>query len=153
MALDLFGFTISRKGEEKEEKNVKSFVPVARDDGAMEVSAMGGAYGTVVDLEGSAKNEADLVSKYRTMMQQQECDSAVEDIVNEAIIIEDESAVNIVLDNIDISKQLKNKIRQEFDNVLKVLDFSNAGYDIFKQWYVDGRLYYHIMIPLHDIIL
>ena len=58
MALDLFGFTISRKGEEKEEQNVKSFVPVARDDGAMEVSAMGGAYGTVVDLEGSAKNEA-----------------------------------------------------------------------------------------------
>ena len=146
MALDLFGFSISRKGEEKEEQNVKSFVPVARDDGAMEVSAMGGAYGTVVDLEGSAKNEADLVSKYRTMMQQQECDSAVEDIVNEAIIIEDEAAVNIVLDNIDISKQLKNKIRQEFDNVLKVLDFSNAGYDIFKQWYVDGRLYYHIMI-------
>ena len=146
MALDLFGFTISRKGEEKEEQNVKSFVPVARDDGAMEVSAMGGAYGTVVDLEGSAKNEADLVSKYRTMMQQQECDSAVEDIVNEAIIIEDEAAVNIVLDNIDISKQLKNKIRQEFDNVLKVLDFNNAGYDIFKQWYVDGRLYYHIMI-------
>ena len=146
MALDLFGFTISRKGEEKEEQNVKSFVPVARDDGAMEVSAMGGAYGTVVDLEGSAKNEADLVSKYRTMMQQQECDSAVEDIVNEAIIIEDEAAVNIVLDNIDISKQLKNKIRQEFDNILKVLDFSNAGYDIFKQWYVDGRLYYHIMI-------
>ena len=146
MALDLFGFTISRKGEEKEEQNVKSFVPVARDDGAMEVSAMGGAYGTVVDLEGSAKNEADLVSKYRTMMQQQECDSAVEDIVNEAIIIEDEAAVNIVLDNIDISKQLKNKIRKEFDNVLKVLDFNNAGYDIFKQWYVDGRLYYHIMI-------
>ena len=146
MALDLFGFTISRKGEEKEEQNVKSFVPVARDDGAMEVSAMGGAYGTVVDLEGSAKNEADLVSKYRTMMQQQECDSAVEDIVNEAIIIEDEAAVNIVLDNIDISKQLKNKIRQEFDNVLKVLDFNNSGYDIFKQWYVDGRLYYHIMI-------
>tara|TARA_Y100000114_G_scaffold73420_1_gene67293 strand:+ start:2319 stop:3953 length:1635 start_codon:yes stop_codon:yes gene_type:complete len=146
MALDLFGFTISRKGEEKEEQNVKSFVPVARDDGAMEVSAMGGAYGTVVDLEGSAKNEADLVSKYRTMMQQQECDSAVEDIVNEAIIIEDEAAVNIVLDNIDISKQLKNKIRQEFNNVLKVLDFNNSGYDIFKQWYVDGRLYYHIMI-------
>ena len=146
MALDLFGFTISRKGEEKEEQNVKSFVPVSRDDGAMEVSAMGGAYGTVVDLEGSAKNEADLVSKYRTMMQQQECDSAVEDIVNEAIIIEDEAAVNIVLDNIDIPKQLKNKIRQEFDNVLKVLDFNNSGYDIFKQWYVDGRLYYHIMI-------
>ena len=146
MALDLFGFSISRKGEEKEEQNVKSFVPVARDDGAMEVSAMGGAYGTVVDLEGSAKNEADLVSKYRVMMQQQECDSAVEDIVNEAIVIEDESAVNIVLDNIDISKQLKNKIRQEFDNVLKVLDFNNSGYDIFKQWYVDGRLYYHIMI-------
>ena len=146
MAIDLFGFNISRKGEEKEEQNVKSFVPVSRDDGAMEVSAMGGAYGTVVDLEGSAKNEADLVSKYRTMMMQQECDSAVEDIVNEAIIIEDESAVNIVLDNIEISKALKTKIRQEFDNVLKVLDFNNTGYDIFKQWYVDGRLYYHIMI-------
>ena len=120
-------------------------MPPAHDDGAVEVAA-GGVYGTYVDLEGTTKSEADLVSRYRTMAMQPECDSAIEDIVNEAIVIDDSLPVDIILDDLEYSDTIKTKIRQEFYNVLKLLDFNANGYDIFKQWYVDGRLYYHIMI-------
>ena len=145
MAVQLFGFNISKQGEEKEQQNVKSFVPPVQDDGAMEV-ASGGVYGTYVDLEGNSKSEAELVTRYREMAMQPECDNALEDIVNEAIVINNQSPLNIVLDDIDEGKGLKDRIREEFYNVLKLLDFNNLAYDIFRQWYIDGRLYYHIMI-------
>jgi hypothetical protein len=145
MAVELFGFTIAKTKEEEVADTVKSFVPPAHDDGAVEVAA-GGVYGTYVDLEGTTKSEADLVSRYRTMAMQPECDSAIEDIVNEAIVIDDALPVDIILDDLEYSDTIKTKIRQEFYNVLKLLDFNANGYDIFKQWYVDGRLYYHIMI-------
>ena len=145
MAVQLFGFNISKQGEEKEQQNVKSFVPPVQDDGAMEV-ASGGVYGTYVDLEGNSKSESELVTRYREMAMQPECDNALEDIVNEAIVINNQSPLNIVLDDIDEGKGLKDRIREEFYNVLKLLDFNNLAYDIFRQWYIDGRLYYHIMI-------
>ena len=146
MAVQLFGFEIARqKGEEKELETVKSPVPPSYDDGAMEVVA-GGSYGTYVDLEGKAKSEGELVTRYREMALQPECDNAIEDIVNEAIVVNKESPVNVVLDDIDQPRALKNRIREEFYNVLKLLDFNNLAYDIFRQWYIDGRLYYHIMI-------
>ena len=145
MAVQLFGFNISKQGEEKEQQNVKSFVPPVQDDGAMEV-ASGGVYGTYVDLEGNSKSEAELVTRYREMAMQPECDNALEDIVNEAIVVNNQSPLNIVLDDIDEGKALKDRIREEFYNVLKLLDFNNLAYDIFRQWYIDGRLYYHIMI-------
>ena len=145
MAVQLFGFNISKQGEEKEQQNVKSFVPPVHDDGAMEV-ASGGVYGTYVDLEGNSKSEAELVTRYREMAMQPECDNALEDIVNEAIVVNNQSPLNIVLDDIDEGKALKDRIREEFYNVLKLLDFNNLAYDIFRQWYIDGRLYYHIMI-------
>ena len=145
MAVQLFGFNISKQGEEKEQQNVKSFVPPVQDDGAMEV-ASGGVYGTYVDLEGNSKSEAELVTRYREMAMQPECDNALEDIVNEAIVINNQSPLNIVLDDIEEGKGLKDRIREEFYNVLKLLDFNNLAYDIFRQWYIDGRLYYHIMI-------
>ena len=145
MAVQLFGFNISKQGEEKEQQNVKSFVPPVQDDGAMEV-ASGGVYGTYVDLEGNSKSEAELVTRYREMAMQPECDNALEDIVNEAIVVNNQSPLNIVLDDIDEGKSLKDRIREEFYNVLKLLDFNNLAYDIFRQWYIDGRLYYHIMI-------
>ena len=145
MAVQLFGFNISKQGEEKEQQNVKSFVPPVQDDGAMEV-ASGGVYGTYVDLEGNSKSEAELVTRYREMAMQPECDNALEDIVNEAIVINSQSPLNIVLDDIEEGKGLKDRIREEFYNVLKLLDFNNLAYDIFRQWYIDGRLYYHIMI-------
>ena len=102
MAVELFGFTIAKTKEEEASNTIKSFVPPAHDDGAVEVAA-GGVYGTYVDLEGTTKSEADLVSRYRTMAMQPECDSAVEDIVNEAIVIDDAMPVDIVLDDLETS--------------------------------------------------
>jgi hypothetical protein len=143
--MELFGFSITKKAAEEEEKNVKSVIPQNFEDGAMEV-APGGSYGTYVDLEGNVKSEDDLVTKYREMALQPECDIAIEDIVNEAIVIDDKSAVELILDDLEQPKVVKNKIREEFENILKLLDFNNQGTDIFRQWYIDGRLYYHIMI-------
>ena len=145
MAVELFGFTISKTKEEKDSETIKTFVPPAHDDGAVEVAA-GGVYGTYVDLEGTSKSEGDLVSRYRTMAMQPECDSAIEDIVNEAVVIDDAVPLDIKLDYLEYSDNIKNKIREEFHNVLKLLEFNARGYDIFKQWYIDGRLYYHIMV-------
>jgi hypothetical protein len=150
MPMELFGFEIARKGEENETKNIKSPVPPLFDDGATEVTGAQGALanygGYVVDMEGSAKNEAELVTRYRNMAMQPECDSAVEDIVNEAIVIDDHLPVDIILDDLEYSNKVKDRIRKEFYNVLKLLDFNNTAYELFRQWYVDGRLYHHIMI-------
>ncbi len=144
--MEMFGFTIARKKQDDQQDNLPSIVSPTQDDGAVEV-APGGAYGTYVDLEGKAKNEGELVTKYRQMVQQPECDSAVQDVVNEAIVVtEDSGPVSIVLDNLDYPDSIKNKITKEFESVLKMLDFNNTAYDIFRKWYVDGRLYYHIVI-------
>jgi hypothetical protein len=145
MAIELFGFQIQRKDEEN--KNVKSFVEPNQDDGAVSVSAAGGAISSFLDLEGAAKSEAELVQKYRTMMQQPEVVAAVDDIVNEAVNITfNEKPVECVTDDLPLSDAIKKKVREEFDGVLELLDFSNIGYDIFSKWYVDGRLNYHILI-------
>ena len=146
--MQLFGFNITRSDQESKE-DLKTFVPPSPDDGALEI-APGGSYGTFVDLDGTAKSEAELVTRYREMSMQPECDSAVEDIVNEAIVMDDESPVEIVLDNLKQPNSVKNKIREEFDTVLAMLDFSNRAYDIFRRFYVDGRLYHHIIINDKD---
>ena len=141
---ELFGFKITRADTEQKEE-LKTFVPPQTDDGAVEI-APGGSYGTFVDLDGTAKSEAELVTRYREMSMQPECDSAVEDIVNEAIVMDDENPIEIVLDSLKQPASIKNKIREEFETVLEMLDFSNKGYDIFRRWYVDGRIYHHIII-------
>ena len=144
--MNLFGFEIKRKDDAKEQQNVRSFADPINDEGAISV-ATGGAQSTFVDLDGTAKTEAELVNRYRSMLQQPEVQAAVDDIVNEAINITDDSkAVECVTDDIEMPDTIKKKIREEFENVLKLLDFSNQGYEIFTRWYVDGRLYYHIVI-------
>ena len=149
MALELFGFRIGRKEEEQKlkDENLKSFVPPSLDDGAVEIAA-GGAYGTYVDLEGSAKSEAELVTRYREMSLQPECDSAIDDVVNEAIVYnEKEPAISIVLDDLKgVGTGIKKKIHEEFDNILRMLNFTTNSYDTFRKWYIDGRLYYHLVI-------
>ena len=146
---ELFGFEIKRKGDKQKDDNpsIKSFVPDTESDGAGVIKA-GGHFGSYVDLDGdSAKNEADLILKYRDVASHQECDAAIEDIVNDAIIGDyDSSPVNVVLDKVDTSDAIKDTIREEFSNVLSMLNFSQHGHDIFKKWYVDGRLPYHIVI-------
>ena len=148
MAIDLFGFTIGRKEEIEKLKsdNLKSFVPPQDNDGALEI-APGGVYGTYVDLEGTAKSEAELVTRYREMSTQPEADLAIDDIVNEAIVYnEKDPAVSIVLDDLKVSQSIKNRIRSEFDKVLRLLHFTTNAYEVFRRWYIDGRLYYHIVI-------
>ena len=145
MALELFGFQIKRK--EEENKNVVSFVEPTNEDGAISVAATGQAASSFLDLDGAAKTEAELVQRYRTMLQQPEVSQAVDDVVNEAIsITDDRKVVECVTDDLELPDNIKKKIREEFDIVLKMLDFSNTGYDTFQKWYVDGRLNYHIMI-------
>ena len=146
---ELFGFEIKRKQDKQTTENpsVKTFVPDTESDGAGVIKA-GGHFGSYVDLDGNnAKNEADLILKYRDVASHPECDSAIEDIVNDAIIGDyDSSPVNVLLDKVDTSDAIKDTIREEFDNILSMLNFSQHGHDIFKKWYIDGRLPYHIVI-------
>jgi len=144
LGLQLFGFEIKRKTSASDER--KSFAEPINDEGAIAV-ATGGAQSTFVDLDGTAKTEAELINRYRGMLLQAEVQTAVDDIVNEAITVsEDKKVVECVTDDIEVPDSIRKKIREEFDNVLKLLDFSNQGYDVFSRWYVDGRLYYHAII-------
>jgi len=145
---ELFGFEIRRKQEPVEPV---SFTQKESDDGAVNIAATGGAYGTYVDLEGTAKNEAELVTRYRNMMMQPEVDTAVDDIVNESIVTNsDKQILDINLDDVDVSASIKKRIRDEFEACLRLLDFQDSAYEIFRKWYTDGRLYYHIMINDQD---
>jgi hypothetical protein len=137
----LFGFEIKRKNEEP----VESFAPEIKDDGAVVVAA-GGAYGTFVDLDGTARNESELVAKYREISLQPEIEMAVDDIVNEAIDADSDEIVQLNTDNIEYSDQVKNLIKEEFQNVLDLFNFQTEAYELFKRWYIDGRMYYHIII-------
>ena len=148
MAIELFGFTIGRAQKEKEAQEKVSFTLPQQDDGALDVGgASGGAYGTYLDMEGAAKNEMDLINRYRQMSLYPEAELAVDDIVNEAIVADrEESPVSINLENINLSEDIKQKISENFHDIVKLLRFRDTGYDTFKRWYVDGRLYYHIII-------
>ncbi len=139
---ELFGFEFKRK--EKEE-SFPSFVPKESDDGAVTISA-GGSYGTYVDLDGTVRTEAELVTKYREMSVQPEIDAAVDEIVNASICVDEEDILKLVLDDVDITPNIKKAIQNEFKEVLRLIDFNNHAYDIYKRWYIDGRLYYHIVI-------
>ena len=148
MAISLFGFKIGTTEDAMAKaEQIPSFVPPTRDDGAVEI-APGGAYGTFVDLEGTAKSEAELTTRYREMSGQPEVDAAIDDIVNEAIVTDFRAAaVEIDLDECDdLPESIKKRIHEEFDEVMLQLNFRNMCYEIFKRWYVDGRLFYHIMI-------
>jgi len=142
---DLFGFSITRKKREQDPK--QSFSIPAADDGATTVSAVGGAFGQFLDLEGTSKNEADLVRRYREISLHPECDTAIDDIVNEAIVVnENKDAVEVNLKTIPFGTEVRRKIEDEFKNVLLLLDFNTKGHDIFRRWYVDGRMYYQKII-------
>ena len=145
---ELFGFEIKRKAEEKEEKKKVSFVPREEEDGAGTVVNAGGYFGQYLDTSGAnVKNEADLILKYRDIAGQPECDAAIEDIVSEAIVSDEDSApVDIVLDDVDQPDRIKKMIRNEFEEVMGLLNLNWYGHDIFRRWYIDGRLFYHKII-------
>ena len=142
---EFFGFEIKRKGNEEPIR--PSFVPDTEEDGSGVIQA-GGHFGAYLDLDGDkAKNEVDLIFKYRDIASQPETDAAIEDIVNESIVGDnDEAPVNIVLDKLEISDKIKDSVKDEFEKILQLLNFNSYAHDIFRKWYVDGRLPYHIII-------
>ena len=150
--MQIFGFEIKRK----EEAQLPSVVPPSpQETGATVVNTgvnAGGYYGMVMDLEGVIKNENDLIRRYREVSQYSDCDAAIEDIINEAIVAdEDRNSVEIVLDEVPVSDNIKNKIREEFGNILKILKFNERAHETFRAWYIDGRLYYQILIDENNI--
>jgi hypothetical protein len=145
-SLKLFGLEIRRSRREKEKEQLPSIVPPLDDDGAGYITASGSHYGSYVDLSGEqAKDDKDLVKKYRNIAQHPEVDAAVEDIVNEVISGED-SVVEINLDKVDTTDSIKNQIKEEFDKITAMLDFQNYAHDIFRRYYVDGRIYHHLVV-------
>ena len=151
----LFGFTIARAKSEEDAGVQQSFTPPTNDDGALTITSAA-YYGTYVDLDGTAKNEVELISRYREMAMQPEIEAAIDDIVNEAICQDDDGKnIKIVLDSLEQPEKIKTAIRNEFATLLKLLNYNNLAQDIFRRYYVDGRMYYHIIIdrenPLQGI--
>lgn len=161
MAITLFGITLTTQKERiKQERSsvndqLKSFVPESNDDGAVTIQS-GSYYGTYVDMDGVVRNEIELITRYREMAMQPELETAIDEVVNEAIVMEDSGkSVDINMDELKVSEGIKKKIRAEFDHILKLLNFGNMGHDIFRRWYIDGRIFYHLIVdekkPLNGI--
>lgn len=161
MAITLFGITLTTQKERlKQERSsindqLKSFVPESNDDGAVTIQS-GSYYGTYVDMDGVVRNEIELITRYREMAMQPELETAIDEVVNEAIVMDDNGkSVDINMDELKTSEGIKKKIRAEFDHILKLLNFGNMGHDIFRRWYIDGRIFYHLIVdekkPLNGI--
>ena len=148
--VQLFGFEISRKKPKQEnasqEETNKTFALPQNDDGAVTIQS-GAYYGTYVDLDGVVRNEIELITRYREMSMQPELETAIDEIVNEAIVnTAKDKAVEINMDDLKQPESVKKKIRDEFDVALKLLNFGNMGHEIFRRWYIDGRMFYHVII-------
>ena len=149
----LFGFQITNEKTKKQEEpkdisNIteKSFALPQNDDGAVTLQT-GAYFGTYVDLEGVVRNEIELITRYREMAMQPELETAIDDIVNEAIVMQGhEEPLTINLDDLKVSDTIKKRIREEFENILRMLNFGNMGSELFRRWYIDGRMFYHVVI-------
>jgi len=145
---ELFGFRIERP--KKAEGSVPSFTSPTADDGTIDIAG-GGFFGQILDQDGRERTDIDLIRRYRDIAQQAECDMAIEDIVNEGIVSnEDDIPVQVTLDRLPFTDKIKRKIRHEFLEVLRLLHFESKGHDIFRRWYVDGRIYFHKIIDTKD---
>jgi len=145
---ELFGFSIQRAN--KDSGGEKTFSTPTPDDGAIDVAG-GGFFGQVLDTDGRERTDLDLIRRYRDIAQHAECDTAIDDIVNEGIVSnQSDQAVSISLDRLPYPDKIKRKIRAEFDEVLRLLNFEQKGHDVFRRWYVDGRIYYHKVIDVKN---
>lgn len=143
---EFFGFKIERK---KDVRKSDAFTLPTSVDGAIDVA--GGFYSQYLDTGAKSTTENELIRRYRDISQQPECDSAIEDIVNEAIVAdEDQDPISISIEKILYSNKLKTKIREEFDEILRLLDFNVKGHDIFRRWYIDGRIFFHKVIDVEN---
>jgi|TARA_A100001515_G_scaffold66691_1_gene52869 hypothetical protein len=140
---ELFGYTITRS---KDKGGDDGFIAPSSDDGTIDVAG-GGFFSSILDTNGRERTELDLIRRYRDIAQQPECDSAIEDIVNEAISFDEVSqSVSISLDRLPYPERIRRAIRKEFNEVLTLIEFEEKGSDIFRRWYVDGRIFYHKVI-------
>ena len=144
-----FGFELKRVQKMKGENNkAPSIVPKVDEDGAGYVTASGSYFGQYIDMDGgAAKDNAELIKKYRAVAEHPECDAAIEDIINETIVSSElESSVSINLDKVEAGDKIKKSITEEFDNITSMLNFEEYGHDMFRSWYVDGRIYHHLVV-------
>ena len=138
----LFGFQITRTSKDKGEQ--PSFVLPDPEDGA---TTSAGFYSEFIDIEGQTKSESDLIRRYRSTSEHPECDLAIEDIVNEAVNTDElKASVALNVDNLPYSPKIKARVKEEFKQVLHLLDFNNKAHDVFRRWYIDGRIHFHKII-------
>ena len=143
----LFGFEIKR-AETEDPKKRPSIVPARDDDGAGYVTAAGTHYGQYINIDGDdSKDNYQLIMKYRGNAMHPEVDAAIEDIVNESISgSELQQSVDINMDKLEVNDRIKKQIKEEFDNIYAMLNFDELGHDIFRRWYIDGRLFHHLVV-------
>ena len=142
---ELFGWEVNKK--KKEATKAKSFVAPSDEEGTLDIAGGAGFFGQYMSYDKAARNEFDLIRKYRTTAENPECDQAIEDIINEAITADElEVSVKMNLDWVPLSMSIKKKMVESFDEVLTLLHWKKKGHDIFRRWYVDGRIFYHKLI-------
>ena len=156
--MEIFGFEITRKKDELRVKDVQkksqaSFVAPVEDDGTPIIQQSpggfisGGAYGSYVDMEGGIKNEVALIQRYRETSLVPECDIAIDDIVNECIVSDTQDRiVSLDLRDVELSDSIKDKMHNEFKTILSLMKFHQNSHELFRKWYVDGRIYFHKVV-------
>ena len=148
-SIKLFGFEIKRAGSSNNnQEKIKSVVPKTDDDGAGYITASGSHFGQYLDIDGSAaKDNYQLIRKYRGVALHPEVDNAIEDIVNEAIVATDDvDPINLTMEDVEFPEKIKEQIQEEFHEILNMLNFEENGHDIFRRWYIDGRVYHHLVV-------
>jgi len=146
--LKLFGFELKRSSKKAETKMLPSIVPPTDEDAAGYISTGAGAYGQYINLDGdSSKDNAQLIMRYRGVAMNPEVDMAIDEIVNETIVSSElESSVDLKVDEIEAPKKIKDQILEEFENIISLLKFNDIGHDIFRSWYIDGRVVHHLLV-------
>ena len=140
---ELFGYELKKK----EAAKAKSFVAPSDEEGTLDIAGGAGFFSQYVNLDKVAKNDWDLIRKYRTTAEAPECDQAIEDIINEAVTADEtDTSVKLDLDLVPMSASIKKKIILEFQEILRLLDWKYKGHDIFRRWYIDGRIFYHKLV-------
>ena len=146
--LKLFGFELKRSGKKEASKMLPSIVPPTDEDAAGYLSTGAGAYGQYINLDGDqSKDNAQLIIRYRGVAMNPEVDMAIDEIVNESIVSSElESSVDLKVDEIEAPKKIKDQILEEFENIVSLLKFNDIGHDIFRSWYIDGRIVHHLLV-------
>lgn len=146
--MQIFGYKIEKSTAPQTEK---SFV-APTDDGGVETIKAGGYYGTYIDIDGTTNNEIELIRKYRDIAMMADIDTAIDDIVNDSIAnLDDEAPIKIDLDEVDLSKNIKKMVQEEFQLLLNMLDFNLRAQDYFRHWYIDGRLFFHKVVDTANL--